>query len=309
MAPENRVEDYVEGRRCPVCDTPKGIVKYRNILHVCNVLKKAGVPFTNTDIRSDVFECARCGHKYLNPMLKGNVLERYYGEINSEFYDPIASDPRNYHIDETRAFAGFIASRVPGGKALEIGCGLGHLLDELRVKGFDCAGVDASPFATKFAREQLGLRVMTGFLDPETFGKEKFDVVILNDVIEHLAGPNEMFAVITGYLKPGGRVIVCTGNSNSFYARLCGRKWWYFYSWEHISFFCKSSIRCLFEKHALRLTTFKRTRHAGSRMNNMKLLLRTFANIFLDLSGIRKCDYYCRYVVFDHFIAIGEKAE
>ena len=50
------------------------------------------------------------------------------------------------------------------GTLLDLGCWVGFLLDEARLRGWDGTGVEPSGFASAFAREQLGLDVLTADL-------------------------------------------------------------------------------------------------------------------------------------------------
>lgn len=296
---------YFDRQTCPVCQSSSKKTVYRDLLHTCNVLRKIGLELKNEDVPSDVDVCMNCGHKYLSLKLKDQLIDYYYAVVDSEYYDTVRNDPHDRRLSDTKKFAELIFDKCRDcTSVLEIGSGMGHLLSELQKKGYDCTGVDPSEFASSYARKQFKLNVVIGLLHKETFPGKKFDVIILSDVVEHVYRINEFFNILVNYLAENGRVVVLTGNSNSFYARLCGRKWLYFFSWEHISFFNRSSIQTLFKQHSLSLDYFKTTKHTGSYWQNVKSLVLTFRSGIANLLGLRNHRFYY-YQAFDHFVAIG----
>src|SRR5260221_1709063 len=297
--------EYFIKQNCPVCNSEQSIALFKNLIHTCNVLKKAGINVSNEDAPADINLCSNCKHKYLSLIIKDKFINNYYGVVDSEYYDTAKDNPYDGRVKDTKKFADLIAKKCTDCyTVLEIGSGLGHLLFQLKEKGYECTGIEPSGFASSYSRSQLGLNVITGLLNRETFPTKKFDIVILSDVIEHIYDINSLFSLIEYYLAPSGRVIVLTGNSNSLYARVCGKKWLYFYSWEHVSFFNKSSINNLFTRHSLWLDYFKETQHTGSFWLNTKTFALTFRGMLANFLRLKNHKFF--YMAFDHFIAIGK---
>jgi SAM-dependent methyltransferase len=103
----------------------------------------------------------------------------------------------------------------PDDRVLEIGCGAGtltQLLAEALPQG-SVFGVDLSPRTIEAARERLAsignARVVAGDVLDVDVGSERYDVVVLPDVIEHI--PLEMhdalFGRIASWVKPEGFVL------------------------------------------------------------------------------------------------------
>jgi 2-polyprenyl-3-methyl-5-hydroxy-6-metoxy-1,4-benzoquinol methylase len=112
----------------------------------------------------------------------------------------------------------------PGERMLDIGCGSGLSLLEARALGAEALGIEADqnvqPIAVK-----LGLMVHQGNLGDYPFPELKFDLVVLNQVIEHLPRPDLTLDLIRERLAPGGRVLVVFPNINSLSCRLFGKNW------------------------------------------------------------------------------------
>jgi len=100
--------------------------------------------------------------------------------------------------------------RLQPGLTLDIGCGIGRNLLNLRGQG---VGIDHNDESVQIAR-QRGLTAFT----PEQFQvssfnqPEKFDSLLLSHVAEHMT-QNEVVALLASYLhllKQGGKVIIFT---------------------------------------------------------------------------------------------------
>ena len=59
----------------------------------------------------------------------------------------------------------------------------------------------------------------------EPFPNVRFDLIILNQVVEHIPDPGSLIAQLTGRLAPGGRMVISFPNSGSIYRRIFGRRW------------------------------------------------------------------------------------
>jgi len=102
-----------------------------------------------------------------------------------------------------------------GANILDIGCGMGHFLYYLKKGGYkNISGLDVSRENAEFCRKNgfnIACKDGRTFLKPQ---KEKYDVIVMNDVIEHLDKGEifEMLSMIHSALKKGGTVMVKTPN-------------------------------------------------------------------------------------------------
>jgi methionine biosynthesis protein MetW len=108
-----------------------------------------------------------------------------------------------------------------GGSVLDLGCASGGLLALLRSRAGHLAGLELSPTAAR-AAAQVGDHVICGALeDPRLpFEAASFDLVVLADVLEHLADPAAGLARAVGWCRPGGAVLVSVPNVAHWQARL-----------------------------------------------------------------------------------------
>jgi methionine biosynthesis protein MetW len=121
---------------------------------------------------------------------------------------------------------GAIADRArallaPGGSVLDLGCASGGLLALLRDRAAHLAGLELSPTAAAAAARVADLVVQGALEDPDLpFEQGCYDLVVLADVLEHLADPAAALRRARGWAKPGGAILVSVPNVAHWRARL-----------------------------------------------------------------------------------------
>jgi 2-polyprenyl-3-methyl-5-hydroxy-6-metoxy-1,4-benzoquinol methylase len=103
-----------------------------------------------------------------------------------------------------------LAHRLPPARVLEVGCGHGAFVALLRLAGFDATGLELSPWVVEFARRTFDVPVLLGPLEQQGFAPGSVDVVVMNDVIEHLPDPVAALAGVVEVLAPGGLLMLQT---------------------------------------------------------------------------------------------------
>jgi 2-polyprenyl-3-methyl-5-hydroxy-6-metoxy-1,4-benzoquinol methylase len=139
---------------------------------------------------------------------------------------------------------------------LDIGCGSGNLGAYLmQEKGCVVWGVEPQREAAKEACKKLGRVINKEFDDTIDFGKQKFDAIYFNDVLEHFIDPLHALLIAKKYLEKEGVVISSIPNIR-YYENLknilFGRDWKYtdmgILDNTHLRFFTSKSIIRLFEE-------------------------------------------------------------
>ena len=125
-----------------------------------------------------------------------------------------------------RFYANLIKRYRDGGRLLEIGCGLGHVLARLEDQ-FETYGVDVSPFAIEQARKNSPRSVLqTGTAEEIASLPGPFDVIATFHVVEHVVDPGEMLAACGRVTRPGGLLVFATPNPEAPRAKAKGDKWY-----------------------------------------------------------------------------------
>jgi 2-polyprenyl-3-methyl-5-hydroxy-6-metoxy-1,4-benzoquinol methylase len=136
----------------------------------------------------ELHRCARCG------VLQARVVERElktaYTKMVDEAYVTEEAARRATCRKLLSAASPDLTEAGPP-LVLDVGCGVGLLLDEARRRGWRTQGVELSDWGVRRARH-LGLDVFQGDLEEAGFDPGSFDAVFMIDVLEHLADPVRM---------------------------------------------------------------------------------------------------------------------
>lgn len=150
----------------------------------------------------------------------------------------------------------------PRARILDIGCGTGSLTIAA-TRGADArvTGVEPDPLRAELARKR-GIEVVCAIADQALLKKlGSFDVIILSDVLEHLAEPAELLAQLRSSLAPDGRIIASVPNVAHWTVRLqllIGK-----FDYQpagimdatHLRWFTRYSLRKLFERCGYRVVS------------------------------------------------------
>jgi ubiquinone/menaquinone biosynthesis C-methylase UbiE len=88
---------------------------------------------------------------------------------------------------------------------LDLGCGNGHITEEIRQLGFDVTGVDINPPKGKHPLQYVTADITKQI---SVIKDNTFDIVFSKSVIEHLREPDHMVNEAYRILKPGG-IFIC----------------------------------------------------------------------------------------------------
>ncbi len=209
--------------KCPVCDSVE------NTFVRTAFDDRYGFPES-----SEIVRCDSCNHFMTLPRLSESDLPSLYGEYYPREY--IDSQTLIREADGVASLAARLRrwwegtnnqgqySVSPGELMLDIGCGSGLSLLEARAFGAKAVGIEADPNVQRIA-DELGLQIHMGNLEDAPLSSQLFDLIILNQVIEHIPEPGEILHAVKKFLKPGGRLTITFPNRRSFWCLLFGKKW------------------------------------------------------------------------------------
>jgi 2-polyprenyl-3-methyl-5-hydroxy-6-metoxy-1,4-benzoquinol methylase len=148
---------------------------------------------------------------------------QYYegcGPGDSQFYDQLTNN--SWYYDTTRwehikVAKNLLSERGPQSYVIDVGCGSGVFLDELKKQGWEKTfGIDFNPYACELAQKK-GHQIYQEPLKKIKEKNESFDVVTAFQVIEHVPDALEFIKEV---VKPGGLVVISTPNYKSFMRNL-----------------------------------------------------------------------------------------
>jgi SAM-dependent methyltransferase len=187
-----------------------------------------------------IVECPRCALVFYAGAVSADAL---YGQsyfAGGEYLDYRAD--RNVLQRNFRRHLPLLERWAPSGRLLELGCAYGFFL-QIAAARWQARGIDVSAEAVRHARDVGGVdAVQADFLSlPDEPGR--YDLVCLWDTIEHLPRPIETVEKAARWLKPGGTLVLTTGDVESRLARLQGERWRQVHPPTHLFYFSPATLR------------------------------------------------------------------
>lgn len=230
---------------------------------------------------------------WLDPQPSPAELHEVYGSDyyrNEQFFDAGGGTIYGYHDYLSERFVkqqdlqrvvdriGDLLDGSGGGgkpRFLDVGCGLGYLLDVAHDRGFDVEGIDCNRSAVDWIARKYRFSATCG--DFMAHEGEPCDAVAMLDVIEHLPRPFDAIARAAALTRPGGIFVVSTMDSDSLVSRLLGRRLEDFRrTREHLCFFNRRTMRASLERagfEVLRIDTYGLTIRLDALMQRARLAL------------------------------------
>ena len=130
-----------------------------------------------------------------------NIVEDYY----NNFYKELAKmDEKGNTFNKIK---NFLPTLKGNEKFLDIGCGYGSVSEELIKKGFSVTGIEINDAAIEVLK-QKGFNVYKKDITKPLNIEEKFDIVLLLDVLEHVFDPLFLLNEAKKVTKKGGYIII-----------------------------------------------------------------------------------------------------
>ena len=197
----------------------------------------------------DIVSCPQCGTAFVAQDPSTIDFQALYGESyytggsDAVFADYVGQEAaRRAHARRKLWLLRQFPPRLPrSGRLLDVGCAAGFFLAEAKAF-YDVQGVELSTWSSAYARDRLGLAVHTGTLQQAALPSAHFDIVTLWDVIEHVPDPVPLLTEAARVLKPGGRLVLTTGDWGSAYAQARQADWHLMTPPWHLSFFTRASL-------------------------------------------------------------------
>lgn len=178
----------------------------------------------------DIYECQNCKVSFCYPgesdldLYKGIYIHsefiagynRYYAYYDAIKYQKCPSDFLAEREDCYWFIINYLKENISKNKAklLEVGSGLGYLTFSLHKSGYDIQGVELSSDAVSNAKSRFGnLYKCKNALELKS-DNERFDVIILTEVIEHISDPVSFINQLSGLLSRNGVILVTTPNKD-----------------------------------------------------------------------------------------------
>ena len=198
-----------------------------------------------------VMRCRRCELVYLRKRPSLAELDRIY-PLNYHAYQFNEAEFGLVHKVrrrlEARRMLALCGNLPPNARILDVGCGDGFhlsLLYEFGEPSWILEGIDASLRAAE-AAQAAGLEVHRATVEEVKLPPASYDLALLIATIEHVADPVAVLKAVRQLLKPGGRAVIVTDNTDTLDFRLSHKRVWGGYHFpRHWNLFNRKSLQLL----------------------------------------------------------------
>ena len=212
-----------------------------------------------------LFECKRCGLVRPNPLPYKDIEKSsiYAAHENIKFFDSKSkritrkTEEYKYYFKHFQPYLNLIKKYYLSGKALDVGCGAGHLLKLLSEEKFDVEGLEISPELVN-ALKSDGFEAFCCEMGDKTIKCNTYDLVTLNQVLEHIDDPKKFAHNLNRILKKGGHLILAVPYLYGLVPQILRTKWYGLGYGQHLNFFSKKSLEILLEKEGFKILEFKK---------------------------------------------------
>jgi len=175
--------------------------------------------------------CLMCDQVYLknrpterelNTIYPNYYTTYSYNDFLGPFLTRVRGIVQKMKIAPIRKFA------PPGATVVDVGCGNGELLRIIKQHGdpsWNLVGVDFSDDSMRCLKD-LGIAGIKGRFEQLEWKGPRPHVIVLNQVIEHLAAPSTVIRRSFELLAPGGVMIIETPSLEAWDAALFRRRYW-----------------------------------------------------------------------------------
>ena len=207
---------------CPICFTQYS----QKVSHI-----------TDTGQNRDALICPHCEHGWIENPASHGELEQIYGDLERWPATPPSKSLKFQMLGKELERLCPTKSKI-----LDVGCGNGDFLFNLS-EGWERFGIELGKNRAQMATKRARADVRADLIENVDFPNNYFDCITMFALIEHLLQPSQVLNKIHDLLKPGGIILVMTGDRTSKKALREKSDWYLYAPIEHFHFFSRESLK------------------------------------------------------------------
>lgn len=202
-----------------------------------------------------LLRCTNCGLFYLVPTPKRQeIVDSYGGDYYLEYYSEKKSPLAKLYYSVLGSEAADEINRIKqGGTILDIGCGSGDFLKDMRERGWNVYGIDISSRAIELTSKKVDGVLLALDLYECEFPDKSFDVITLWHSLEHIDSPVRLMHEVNRILKDDGLLVIEVPNMSNPIFRLTTEGYFALEIPRHIFGYSRDTIQMLLERSGFKL--------------------------------------------------------
>ncbi|MEP6712531.1 MAG: class I SAM-dependent methyltransferase [Ferruginibacter sp.] len=217
-------------------------------------------------VSSEIFsinKCQDCTAMFTQDVPAQEEIGKYYASENYVSHSNTQKGLVNrlYHIVRKKTLSAkrkliINETGIQRGKILDVGCGTGAFLNEMKNNGWHITGLEPDETARKNAMELFAIQPLPS---PEIFNlaAESFDAITMWHVLEHVHQLQEYIARLKTLLTKKGKLFIAVPNYTSLDAAHYKDFWAAYDVPRHLYHFSPQSMKTLMEAHGLQVKKIK----------------------------------------------------
>ena len=188
-----------------------------------------------------ILKCKNCSLYFKDYIPNDDELNKFYNSLGDNEWNYQQVYPHEKYLKK-------ILMNLPERSCvLDVGCNTGRLLKD-ETERLNCYGVEINKEAAKIAT-LAGIKIVAEKVDNGILGEEKYEIITLVDVFEHLNDPLPFIKQLVEALKPEGKLYIFTGRTDCLPAYLSGSYYWYYKPAQHLIFLNNKFIKWYARNH------------------------------------------------------------
>lgn len=264
------------------------------------------IDYTTSQEKFTIKKCLACNLTFTDPRPDDAILSNYYQSDkyishtggNKSLVDNIYLLARKITLRWKR---NLVKKYSEGNKILDVGCGTGEFLYEMKSHRWSISGVEPSSVARQSSKEKTGVEIFKSLKD---ITANNFNAITLWHVLEHLPDPNQALKTIYNLLNQSGTIFIAVPNLQSYDASYYQSFWAGYDVPRHLWHFDKNTMEKLLKKNGLELVKILPMRldsfyvsllsesyKDSKRTKLLQLFLAFLVGLKSNLKGRRNLDY------------------
>lgn len=218
--------------QCPCCSS-NGISKKQSYLGKSKTFQGKAL-----------FECSSCQLVFALPAPTTAELSHYYNTYWDGEVAIVSPSTVEYYLAQSISRIRYIKQYVnieKNSHVLDVGAGAGTIADALKKEGIECYYNAVEPDNTQRNNLAKKHNFFCGYREiGEIPNKNKFDLIILSHVLEHVIDPHNFIEELISFLSPNGSLFIEVPNQDYKYKNIIE---------PHLLFFNQTSLLKCIEAH------------------------------------------------------------
>lgn len=217
----------------------------------CNVCHSSNNNVAFVKNKYNILQCEDCNHLFTELLLTPEKVDAIYSDNyfrgGGDGYDDYTVE-KDMLIHRGEYYADKISKFMATGNVLDIGSAAGFILKGFENKGWQVTGIEPNKTMAEYGRNVIGVNIKKGTFECVKL-EEKFDLILLIQVVAHLYDLNASLNKMYDNLNPRGFVLIETWNKDSLSAKLFRKNWHEYSPPSTLNYFSIKTLKKLLSQH------------------------------------------------------------